>query len=109
MSRKGKKKFPLYSVIVTEKSRDPWGKYIEKLGIYNPHTKVSELKADRIIYWINKGAKPSNTVHNLLVTLGIIKAEKVIAGKSKMGKKRLLQEQERKKKEEEAKTPNQTE
>ncbi len=103
MSRTGKKKFPLYSLIVTEKTRDPWGKYLEKLGTYNPHTKVSQLKSERIVYWLGKGAQPSKTVHNLLVTLEIIKANKVVAGKSKMGKKRLQEEMNKKKIEEEAK------
>lgn len=103
MSRTGKKKLPLYSLIVTEKTRDPWGKYTEKLGTYNPHTKASELKNDRIAYWISKGAQPTETVHNLLVTLGIIKADKVVAGKTKMGKKRVQEEKDKKKAEEEAK------
>lgn len=102
MSRKGKKKFPLYSLIVTEKTRDPWGKYTEKLGIYNPHTKASELKSERITYWISKGAQPTKTVHNLLVTLGIIKADKVVAGTTKMGKKRAQEEKAKKNAEEEA-------
>jgi small subunit ribosomal protein S16 len=103
MSRTGKKKLPLYSLIVTEKTRDPWGKYTEKLGTYNPHTKASELKSDRITYWISKGAQPTETVHNLLVTLGIIKADKVVAGKTKMGKKRILEAKNKQKAEEDAK------
>jgi len=91
LTRTGKKKYPVYSLIVTEKTRDPWGKYTEKLGIYNPHTKVSDIKADRVQYWISKGAQPSETAHNLLVTLEIIKADKVRAGKSQPGKKRLAE------------------
>ncbi len=103
MSRTGKKKYPIYSLIVTEKTRDPWGKYTEKLGTYNPHSKASDLKADRILYWMSKGAQPTETVHNLLVTLGIIKADKVVAGKTKMGKKRVQEEKDKKKAEEDAK------
>jgi small subunit ribosomal protein S16 len=87
-SRKGTKKKPVYRVIVTEKARDPWGKYLENLGIYNPHTKVAQLKADRIQYWISQGAQPTATVNNLLITQGVTKGEKVRASKSKPGKKK---------------------
>ncbi len=90
-SRKGKKKIPLYSIIVVEKSKDPWGDYVEKLGTYNPHTKALEIKADRVQYWISKGAQPSPSMNNLLVSKEIIKAEKVRASKSKPGKKKSAQ------------------
>lgn len=102
-SRKGKKKAPVYSVIVLEKSKDPWGDYIEKLGTFNPHTKTAELKADRINYWIGIGAQPTATVHNLLVAQGVIKADKVRAGKSQPGKKRSAEIAAAKKAEEDAK------
>jgi small subunit ribosomal protein S16 len=88
-SRKGKKKIPLYSIIVVEKSKDPWGDYVEKLGTYNPHTKALEIKSDRVQYWIGKGAQPSPSMKNLLITKEIIKGEKVRASKSKPGKKKL--------------------
>ena len=81
----------MYSLIVVEKSKDPWGDNVEKLGTYNPHTKASEIKADRVAFWIGKGAQPTATVHNLLVNLGLIKAEKVRAGKTQPGKKRAAQ------------------
>lgn len=87
LSRTGKKKHPLYSLIVVEKSKDPWGDNVEKLGTYNPHTKAAQFKAERIAFWISKGAQPTPTVHNLLVNLGLIKAEKVRAGKTQPGKK----------------------
>jgi small subunit ribosomal protein S16 len=102
-SRKGKKKSPLYSVIVLEKSKDPWGDYVEKLGTYNPRTKEAVLKADRINYWIGIGAQPTATVNNLLVAQGITKAEKVRAGKSQPGKKRSAEIAAAKKSEEDAK------
>lgn len=102
-SRKGKKKAPLYSLIVLEKTKDPWGDYIEKLGTFNPHTKAVELKADRIAYWIGIGAQPTPTVHNLLVAQGVIKADKVRAGKSQPGKKRSAEIAGAKKAEEDAK------
>jgi len=90
-SRKGKKKAPLYSIIVVEKAKDPWGDYTDKIGTYNPQTKAVVLDAEKAKDWISKGAQPSETVHNLFVTQGIIKAEKVRASKSKPGKKKRLQ------------------
>ncbi len=90
-SRKGKKKQPIYRVIVSEKTRDPWGKYLEGLGFYDPKTKEAQLNKERIEFWISKGAQPTPTVHNLLVTKEIMKEEKVRASKSKPGKKRQLE------------------
>jgi len=91
LSRKGKRGLALYSLIITEKGRDPWGKYLEKLGTYNPHTKEAKFSADRINYWISKGAQPTATVNNLLITHGVIKGEKVRASKSLPGKKKQAQ------------------
>lgn len=90
LSRTGKTKQPTYRVIVLEKTKDPWGDYLELLGTYNPRTKPStiQLKADRIQYWISKGAQPSPTVHNLLVDQKIIDKPKVVASSGrKRGKK----------------------
>lgn len=77
LSRMGKKKHPLFRVIVSEKTKDTVGDYLELLGNYNPHTNKAELKADRIQYWLSKGAQPSGTVHNLLVDHKIISKEKI--------------------------------
>lgn len=68
---------PYFRLIAVDSHKDPWGTYLEKLGHYNPRTKESTLMADRINFWISKGAKPSASVHNLLVTKGIITAKKV--------------------------------
>ncbi len=87
-SRVGKTKLPIYRLITTDRAKDPWGKFLENLGTYNPHTKEAQLKAERIQYWISHGAQPSATVHNFLITQGIISGEKVRASKSKPGKKK---------------------
>ncbi|MSR85456.1 30S ribosomal protein S16 [Candidatus Uhrbacteria bacterium] len=79
LTRVGKKKYPLYRLIVSEKSRDPWGKALEILGTYQPHTDPAtlEIKKERVEYWISKGAQTSETVHNLLIDQGILKGEKI--------------------------------
>ncbi len=88
LSRVGKKKQPSYRLIVSEKSKDPWGRFIENLGTYNPLVKPANIKfnADRIKYWISKGAQTSNTVWNLLIDQGLVTGEK--RKKLKISKKR---------------------
>lgn len=80
LQRIGKNKFPTYRLIVSEKARDTQGVYLEQLGTFNPHikTKTEQFKpvADRVTYWISKGAQASGTVHNLLMAAGLITADK---------------------------------
>ncbi|PIY93065.1 MAG: 30S ribosomal protein S16 [Candidatus Magasanikbacteria bacterium CG_4_10_14_0_8_um_filter_32_14] len=78
LQRMGKRKNPTYRLIVSEKARDTQYNSLEILGNYNPIQipKVLELKADRIKYWISKGAQTSNTVNNILVREGIIEGKK---------------------------------
>ncbi|MFA6304573.1 MAG: 30S ribosomal protein S16 [Patescibacteria group bacterium] len=75
-SRTGKKKQPYFRVILTEKQKDPWGKYIELLGNYNPRSKETNLKTDRIKYWLSVGAQATTSIHNLLVKVGAIEGKK---------------------------------
>jgi small subunit ribosomal protein S16 len=76
LSRTGKKKQAFFKLLVTQKHKDPWGKYLENLGNYNPRSKALEIKADRVKYWISQGAEPSDTVWNMLVTKGIVEGKK---------------------------------
>lgn len=86
LSRTGKKNQPSFRIIVIDKQKDPWGKFLENLGNYNPRSKELAIKADRINYWIEQGAQPSKTLHNVLVSQGIIKDKKI--GVSRISKKR---------------------
>lgn len=78
LSRTGKKKQPQYRVVLQESHRDPWSPAKEILGHYNPRALKDQvvLNADRIKELLANGAQPSSTVHNMLVTAGIIKADK---------------------------------
>ncbi len=78
LSRVGKKHQPSYRLIVVDKRKDPWGAYLENLGIYNPlrKPKVVEFKSERVKYWISKGAQPTETVWNLLVDQKIVEGTK---------------------------------
>lgn len=70
--RIGKKKKPHFRIIISEKTKDTQGKYLELLGHYDPHTKQVSFKADRIKHWIATGATLSNSVFNLLVNHKLI-------------------------------------
>jgi len=76
--RVGKKNQPSYKIVVTEKSKAARrGRFVEEVGFYNPLTKEKLLKGERIKYWMSKGAKPSDTVYNMLVSGKIIEGKKI--------------------------------
>ena len=68
LARIGKKKHPFYRIVVTEKTRPRNGRFVEIVGTYNPRTKPHTvvLKQDRVQYWLEKGAQPSDTVRSFL-------------------------------------------
>lgn len=78
LSRVGKRKQPIYRLIVSEKGRDPWGRSLEIIGNYNPRSTPPQInfKNDRITYWLSKGAQASDTVWNMLVDLKLVEGEK---------------------------------
>jgi len=85
LSRIGKRKKPMYRLIISEKAKDPYGRALEILGSYNPFTKDLQAKKDRIEYWLKQGSGMSATINNLLVSKGLISGKKVTA--SSAGKK----------------------
>lgn len=92
-SRLGKKGQPYFRIIVVDKHKDPWGHYLECLGKYNPRTKELQLEKEAAKLWLSKGAQPSNSIHNLFVSQGLIEAKKVKVSKiSRKRKDKLAQE-----------------
>lgn len=89
LARRGKKNQPFFRLLVSEKGRDLYGTALEEVGTYNPISKTKEisLKAERIQYWISKGAQMSPTVRNLLIDQKVIKSTKVVKKKIKKVKK----------------------
>ncbi len=76
--RTGKKNQPSFKIVVTDKRRaSTKGRFVETVGFFDPLTKKKVLKPERIKYWLSVGAKPSNTVHNLLVSEKIIEGKKI--------------------------------
>jgi small subunit ribosomal protein S16 len=92
LAKTGKTNKKMFRVIISEKSRDPYGDVLEILGSYNPHSKELAVKTDRIKYWISKGAQLTATVNNLLVEKKIIEGQKQTASKKgQASEKRLAQ------------------
>lgn len=78
LQRIGRKNDPAFRVIVTESARGAKsGNHIELLGSHNPRQHTTNLKPERIKYWISKGAQVSGTVHNLLVNEKVVEGKKV--------------------------------
>jgi small subunit ribosomal protein S16 len=66
LTRKGKIHQPSYRIVAMESTVKRDGKYIEKLGNYDPISKKVEIHKERIEYWISKGAVPTDTVKRLI-------------------------------------------
>lgn len=88
LQRVGKKHQPSYRIIVAEKRSKMVAPPIEDLGIYDPFTKKVNVSSERVTYWIEKGAQPTVSMHNLFVK------EKVLAGKAKPVKMAKLKPKE---------------
>ena len=73
LTRVGKKKTPIYRVVVADERSPRDGRFIEILGQYQPleNPSVINLKDERALYWLSKGAQPSETVKKILTLSGI--------------------------------------
>ncbi|MBD3315848.1 MAG: 30S ribosomal protein S16 [Chitinivibrionales bacterium] len=68
LARVGRKKVARYRVVAIDSRARRDGRSLEMIGSYNPEAEPKEfsIKYDRLAYWLNQGAEPSLTVHNLL-------------------------------------------
>lgn len=70
LSRGGAKARPFYNIVVADKRNRRDGRFIERLGFYNPLARGGEeplrIAADRLNHWISVGAQPSSTVDRLI-------------------------------------------
>ncbi|MBL4852395.1 MAG: 30S ribosomal protein S16 [Gammaproteobacteria bacterium] len=70
LARGGAKKRPFYHVVVADSRMPRDGRYIERVGFFNPVATGQEvrlqLKSERIDYWLSQGAQPSDRVHKLI-------------------------------------------
>tara|TARA_A200000113_G_scaffold122335_1_gene109958 strand:+ start:388 stop:837 length:450 start_codon:yes stop_codon:yes gene_type:complete len=107
LSRGGRKGRPFYRIVVADKRMPRDGRYIEKIGTYNPllddqNAERVQLVEERIKYWLSQGAKPSERVAIFLGKAGLIEmpAQPVRPKKSAPGEKAkmLIEEKEEKRK-----------
>lgn len=77
LQRTGRKNEPHFRVVLTEKTTSPRGKHIELLGFLNPKSKERSFKKERILHWLSKGAKLSDTAHNLFISEKILEGKKI--------------------------------
>ena len=75
LRRVGRKKSPMYRIVVADSKSPRDGKFIEIVGQYQPRTgdKALNLNSDRVNHWLNVGAQPTDTVRSLLRKAGLLK------------------------------------
>ncbi len=75
LRRVGRKKSPMYRIVVADSKSPRDGKFLEIVGQYQPRTgdQAITLDTDRVNYWLNVGAQPTDTVRSLLRTAGVLK------------------------------------
>jgi small subunit ribosomal protein S16 len=74
LTRRGRKKLALYDIVVADARSPRDGRFIEKLGNYNPNTHPAtiQLKEESALQWLRKGAQPTHTVRTILSSHGIM-------------------------------------
>ena len=99
LARGGAKKRPFYRIVVAEASAPRDGRYVERVGTYNPmvpkdHEQRLTLNGERISFWMSKGAQPTERVHKMLASAGLTAAPVLRdqPKKSAPGKKRAERE-----------------
>ena len=99
LARGGAKKRPFYRIVVAEASAPRDGRYVERVGTYNPmvpkdHEQRLTLNGERISFWMSKGAQPTERVHKMLASVGLMAAPVLRdqPKKSAPGKKRAERE-----------------
>ncbi len=85
LQRKGKKKKPFYHIVIADARSPRDGRFIEKIGTYNPLTQPAtiELDGDKAYDWLQKGAQPTETVRAMLRFKGIFYRKHVMRGVDK--------------------------
>jgi small subunit ribosomal protein S16 len=85
LQRKGKKGVPFYHVVIADGRAPRDGKFIERIGIYNPVSTPAEIDInfERALYWLQAGAEPTDTVNALLSFKGILYKHHLLKGVKK--------------------------
>ena len=84
LQRHGSKKRPFYFIVVADARAPRDGKFIQKLGTYNPQTQPATIQLDRqrALDWLGKGAQPTDTVRKILSYKGVLYLKHLLRGVS---------------------------
>ena len=82
LQRHGKKGKPFYWVVAADSRSKRDGRYLEKIGTYNPNTNPAtiDIKVDRAVDWLQNGAQPTDTARNLLSETGALLKNHLVNG-----------------------------
>jgi len=82
LQRHGKKGKPFYWIVAADARAKRDGKYLDKVGIYNPNTNPAtiELDVDAAVKWLENGAQPTDTARNILSTKGVMLKYHLLGG-----------------------------
>ena len=85
LQRHGRKSYAFYSIVIADSRAPRDGKFIEKIGTYNPNTNPAtvDLNFDAALAWVLKGAQPSDTVRNILSREGVYMKKHLLGGVTK--------------------------
>ena len=85
LQRNGRKGYAFYSIVIATVKAPRDGKFTEKIGTYNPNTNPAtvDLKFDRALEWVMRGAQPTDTVRNILSREGVYMKKHLLGGVAK--------------------------
>lgn len=85
LARQGKKSYAHYAIVVADSRASRDGRFIEKLGTFNPNLKPAQIDInfDRALYWIQTGAQPTDTCKTILSTKGVLLKDHLLRGVKK--------------------------
>lgn len=85
LQRRGRKDYPFYQIVIADSRAPRDGKFIEKVGSYNPNTNPATVTLDfeRALYWLQCGAQPTDTTRNILSEEGVLMKKHLLGGVKK--------------------------
>lgn len=101
LARGGSKKRPMYRIVAADSRAPRDGRYIERLGTYNPllpkdNEQRVKMDVDRVQYWLGQGAEPTDRVSRMLEAAGVVaKKDRANLKKGEPGKKAVERAKER--------------
>ena len=85
LQRHGRKGYAFYHIVIADSRAPRDGKFIERIGSYNPNTNPAtiDLDFDRALYWLQVGAQPTDTTRNILSEQGVLLKKHLLGGVKK--------------------------